>query len=90
MIPHGVVTATSPKQGETPTWNSRYERLPVIRLQEETACIFGRGMLRNELWVFVEVCRRFLDAFDVRAVMISRLAPLLSYVAMMFKGERTR
>jgi len=38
----------------------------------------------------VEVRQRFLDAFDVRAVMISRLAPFLSYVSVIFRGKRTR
>jgi hypothetical protein len=44
-------------------------------------------MLHNEVWVFVEAPRRFLDAFDVRAVMISRLASFLSYVAVIFNGK---
>jgi len=44
-------------------------------------------MLRNEVWVFVEVRLQFLDAFDVRAIMISRLAPFLSCVALIFKRK---
>ena len=41
----------------------------------------GRRMLRNNVWVFVEVYRRFLDAFDVntmisRRVLFSKLTSL--------------
>jgi hypothetical protein len=78
MISRGIVTSTTVlNKGRPHTWNSRYDGPPVIRLQEEAACTLGRGMLHNEMWVFVEVRRRFLDTFDVRAVMISRHAPLL-------------
>jgi hypothetical protein len=60
MIPHGAGRIDDyPKRVETAIWNSRCKRLLVILLQEDTTCILGRGMLRNEVRLFVEVRRRF-------------------------------